>query len=312
MLFAAFAQAAVAALGLAAPAPAPADSDPLAGLSARHKAALVVVSTVPKAPRGAAGILVQRWNRSQPRPKNVLVFVDQEGGEVRAFSTLPPASAASTYRTKAAARRAGRATARALRRKGVHGDFAPVLDLKGGPLGSRHFSRPALGLAFARGLADGRVIACVKHFPGLGSAPVSTDLEPHVKAHLVRKELAAFRAAIDAGVPCVMTSHAFYKELGRRRAVANPRTYKRLRAMGFEGVAITDSLSIVQTGDWTRRWAVQAIRAGADLVLFTSSKDAREAVAALVPLARKGLLDEHVLRVLELRTLAGLGPPRRW
>ncbi len=109
-----------------------------------------------------------------------------------------------------------------------------------------------------------------------------------------------------------MTSHAFYKELGPRRAVANPKTYQRLRAMGFEGVAITDSLSVVQTGDWTRRWAVQSIRAGADLVLFTSSRDAREAVAALVPLAEKGLLDEHVLRVLELREQAGLEPPRRW
>ena len=109
-----------------------------------------------------------------------------------------------------------------------------------------------------------------------------------------------------------MTSHAFYKELGRRRALASPKTYKRLRAMGFKGVAITDSLSVVQTGDWTRALGVQAIRAGADLVLFTSSADAREAVTALVPLAKKGLLDEHVRCVVKLRAQAGLTPPRRW
>jgi beta-glucosidase-like glycosyl hydrolase len=133
-----------------------------------------------------------------------------------------------------------------------------------------------------------------------------------VNGHLVPEELRTFRAAINAGIPCVMTSHAFYKPLGPRRALATPKTYKRLRAMGFEGVAITDSLSIVQTGDWTIRWTREAIRAGADMVLFTHSADAREAVTALVPLAEKGLLDEHVLRVLKLRDRAGLPPPRRW
>ncbi len=311
MLFAAFAQAAVAALGLAAPAPATAEKDPLAGLSARHKAALVVASGLPKPPRGAGGVLVQRWNIDDPRPKT-LVFVDQEGGDVRAFRSLPPARNASSYRTKAAARAAGKATALALRREGVHVDLAPVLDLKSGPLGSRHFDRPALGLAFARGLAYGKLAGCAKHFPGLGSTSISTDLAPHVNGHLIPEELKAFRDAIDAGIPCVMTSHAFYKALGPHRALASPKTYKRLRAMGFEGVAITDSLSIVQTGDWSRRWALQAIRAGADIVLFTHSADAREAVTALVPLAEKGLLDEHVLRVLELRDRAGLPPPRRW
>ncbi len=228
------------------------------------------------------------------------------------FASLPPARAAASYRTKAAARKAGKATAQALRREGVSVDLAPVLDLKSGPLGSRHFDRPELGLAFARGLADGGLAGCAKHFPGLGSTAISTDLDPHVNGHLIPKELAAFRSAIDAGIPCVMTSHAFYKQLGPKRALANPKTYKRLRAMGFEGVAITDSLSIVQTGSWTLRWTLEAIRAGADLVLFTSSRDARDAVTALVPLAKKGLLDEHVLRVLRLRAQAGLPPPRRW
>jgi beta-N-acetylhexosaminidase len=308
VLLAAFAQAVLAAVSLGGPATEP---DPLAGLSARHKAALVVVSGLP-APRGAAGVLLQGWSRGLPRPKGALVFVDQEGGEVRAFPTLPPASPAAAYRTRREARRAGRAAAKALRRAGVHVDLAPVLDLAGGPLGSRHFDRPALGLAFARGLADGKLAACAKHFPGLGSAAISTDLSPHVESRLVPKELAGFRAAVEAGIPCVMTSHAFYGKLGPGRALANPKTYRMLRRMGFEGVAVTDSLSVVRTGGWSRRWAVQAIRAGADLVLFTSDEHARRAVKALVPLARKGLLDEHVLRVLALRESAGLPPPRRW
>ena len=49
----------------------------------------MVVSGLP-APRGVAGILVQPWSLREPRPRNALVFVDQEGGEVR---TLPAPAA---------------------------------------------------------------------------------------------------------------------------------------------------------------------------------------------------------------------------
>ena len=50
-------------------------------------------------------------------------------------------------------------------------------------------------------------------------------------------------------------------------------------------------------------WARLAIRAGADLVLTTSSRDAARIVDALVPLARAGELDAAVNRVLRYRRL---------
>jgi hypothetical protein len=43
------------------------------------------------------------------------------------------------------------------------------------------------------------------------------------------------------------------------------------------------------------------VLAGADLVLFSSAAPARRAVDALVPLARHGVLDDHVYRVLRFR-----------
>jgi beta-N-acetylhexosaminidase len=266
-------------------------------LSPQQQAALVVVSGLP-APRGVGGVLVRPADRNRPRPAGALVFVDQEGGEVRAFRDAPPYGPASSYASAAAAFAAGRATAGALRARGVDVDLAPVLDLRG-PLGSRHFRRPEYGVAFARGL--GRA-ACVKHFPGLGSASISTDDRPHVDAHVRARELAAFRSAIRAGVPCVMTSNAFY-DGARFRASISPDTYRRLRGLGFRGVAITDSLSIVRAAP-VERWARQAIRAGADLLLFTSPAHARRAIAALLPLARAGELEAAVTRVLSLRSRA--------
>ena len=270
-----------------------------AALTPQQQAALVVVSGLP-APPGVGGVLVRQWNTAAPRPKGALVFVDQEGGEVRAFRDAPPSGPASSYRSAAEAAAAGRATRRALRRSGVHVDLAPVLDLRG-PLGSRHFRRPELGLAFARGLGDA---ACVKHFPGLGTAAVSTDERPHVDARVRELDLAPFRAAIRSGVRCVMTSNAFY-DGARYRASISPETYARLRRLGFDGVAITDSLSIVRTAP-VERWSRQAIRAGADLLLFTSPAHARRAIAALTPLARAGELEPAVGRVLRFRRAYGL------
>jgi beta-N-acetylhexosaminidase len=224
-----------------------------------------------------------------------IVFADQEGGLVKAFPDAAPARAARDVRSRAEALASGRATAAALRRHHVDVDFAPVLDAPDGPLGSRQFRDPDFGVAFARGLGKR---ACVKHFPGLGTAAVSTDDRPHVDAHLRPRDLAPFRAAIRAGVGCVMVGHAFYGT--RFRASLEPGTYRLLRSLGFRGVAITDSLSLVREPP-VERWARQAVRAGADMVLFTSPAHARRAIRALVPLARRGELDEHVRRVLAFR-----------
>ena len=254
----------------------------VAALGPREKAALLVVTTQqPRVFTGAAGI----------------TFADQEGGQVKAFSDLPPRLAPGRVRNVQEALASGRATATALRRRGVQVDFAPVLDTADGPLGTRQFARPELGVAFARGL--GRA-ACVKHFPGLGSAAYSTDMRPHVDARVRARDLAPFRAAIRAGVPCVMVGHAFYPSLGRFRASLEPKTYRLLRSLGFGGVAITDSLSIIRAAP-VERWSRQAVRAGADLLLVTSPAHAARAIRALEPLARRGELDIHVQRVLRYR-----------
>lgn len=289
---------------LVAPPAAPPVPPEVARLTAREKAALVVVSGLP-APRGVAGVLVQSWSRSLPRPSKTLVFVDQEGGEASAFPQLPPMRTASSFTGKREAFASGRTTGRALRAAGAHIDLAPVLDLRDGPLGWRHFRRPAFAVAFARGLATGGAGACVKHFPGLGSATVSTDEAPHVRAVLRRTELRAFQQAARAGVPCVMVGHAKYREFGRLRASFNWRAYRLLRRGGFEGIAITDSLSVFGS-EWAVPAARLAVRAGADLILFTSGPDAGRAIGALVPLARRGLLDERVDRVLQLLHSYGL------
>jgi beta-N-acetylhexosaminidase len=277
----------------------------LPSLTPRQKAALVVVSGLP-APNGVAGVIVQDWSRREPRPRRALVFVDQEGGSASTFDELPPGTPASSFQSPEEALAAGRATGKALGRAGVDVGLAPVLDLTGGPLGSRHFAEPAEAVAFARGLEAGGTAACPKHFPGLGSARVSTDESPHVRARVLPAEVRAFRMAVAAGADCVMVGHAFYRRFGLEwRASFNPAAYRFLRRLGFDGVAITDSVSVFGS-DWAVRAAKHAIRAGADLVLLTNGPDAARVIETLVPLARRGLLDEHVRRVLAFRRRLGL------
>jgi beta-N-acetylhexosaminidase len=96
-----------------------------------------------------------------------------------------------------------------------------------------------------------------------------------------------------------MTGHAFYRRLGRFRASLEPATYRLLRSLGFDGVAITDSLDIV--GKTPRYWPTRALRAGADMLLFTSPASARRAIEQLLPMARRGELDAAAQRVLRFR-----------
>jgi beta-N-acetylhexosaminidase len=268
-------------------------------LTPQQKAALVVVSGLP-APVGVGGVIVQRYDRDAPRPPGALVFTDQEGGDVRAFRDLPPAPPARRVLSKSAAYALGRATGSALRRNGVQVDLAPVLDLPDGPLGARQYRSPFYGVAFARGLAATGEASCAKHFPGLGTLAVSTDKRPYVRGRIRDADLAPYRAAIEADIPCVMVGHGVYPSLGGRRAVLEASTYKLLRgSLGFRGITITDSLSVVHGR--AAAWAVDAADAGADLLLFNDPAAARRAIRALLPLARDGALDAHVARVLRFK-----------
>jgi beta-N-acetylhexosaminidase len=277
----------------------------VAELSPRQKAALLVVSS-PPAPRGVGGVLLHSWEIDDPIPRRALVYVDQEGGPVRAYDVLPPERPAAAYRTATEAFAAGKATGRALRQAGVHVDLAPVLDSPDGPLGTRQFRRASIGIGFARGLEASGVAACAKHFPGLGSTAESTDSRRPVRGVVRAKEVAGFQAAVRAGVPCVMVSHAIYPRFGRRPASLEPEAYELLRDQGFRGVAITDELGVLGRAR-APEWARLAVLAGADLVLYSSASDAERAIRALLPLARRGALDGHVFRVLRFREEYGPG-----
>lgn len=257
-----------------------------------------------------------------------LIATDEEWGRVSSFrDLLGPTSSPrtlATTRSPGQVRAAARGLGDDLAALGIDWDFAPLADLDGGAsggvIGDRAFGATPdvagrYARAFARGLRRAGVLPTVKHFPGHGA--VGSDVDPHsrkVPSTASRRELRSrhlppFERLIADDVPVVMLNHVTYRALDRRRpASMSPRAYRLLRATGFDGVAITDSIGM---GAVHRRWdfpaaAEQAIRAGADAVLATDGTQARRMRRRLVAAVRAGRLprarlDEAVGRVLALR-----------
>ena len=244
----------------------------------------------------------------------VLLAIDEEGGDVtrlahRTGSPYPGNAALGAIDDLGLTRAVYSSIGSELVKTGLNLNLAPTVDVNiatdNPVIGTRSFGaqpfKVALHAAAAvAGLQEAGIAACAKHFPGLGTLAVSTDKRPYVRGHVRDADLAPYRAAIEADVPCVMIGHGVYPSLGPRRAVLEPATYKLLRgSLGFRGITITDSLSVVHGR--AAAWAPAAARAGADLLLFNDPRDASRAIAALLPLARSGALDTHVARILRLK-----------
>jgi beta-N-acetylhexosaminidase len=213
-----------------------------------------------------------------------LVMVDQEGGEIRAVGWAGPAAAQPSQGDPGAVRRGARAAARQLRRAGVNVNLAPVADVPAGAapvMGFRAFAGGPGGIAARtraaiEGMRVGGVAATAKHFPGLGRAQVNTDDASATVTGPLATDLVPFRAAIEAGAPLIMLSHALYPRLDAHRiASQSPRVVTGLlrRRLGYEGVVVTDSIEAQAVLDraGVARAAERSLRAGADLVLTTGS-----------------------------------------
>ena len=268
---------------------------------------------------------LQRAAREGDNPP-LLVAVDQEGLPVKRFPDGPPGvppPALANLGGVEAARLEGRATGTFLKTAGVNVDLAPVLDVPDSTTSfifNRAYSQdPALvaelGAGFIRGLLLENVAATAKHFPGLGRAPFNTDFSfATVEADRasIRADLEPFEVAIKAGVPIVMVASALYSALdGQVQAVRSARIVEReLRSrLGFTGAVMSDDLeaeAIVSTVTPADA-ALDASKAGVDLLLFARTGTPRDQAATRLQRAARGreLPRESLVasyqRILELK-----------
>ena len=280
----------------------------------------------------------------QALPSRPLVAIDHEGGRVMRvgapFTHFPAAAAIGRRGDPEIAYRVGLAMAAELRSAGIDLSFAPVLDVDSNPenpvIGDRAFgSEPQLvaemGCAQMRGLLDGGVVPCGKHFPGHGDTTKDSHHELPVvtrtRAALERTELVPFRAAIVAGIPMMMTSHVVYTALDPERpATLSPAIINGLLRgeLAFNGVVASDDLSMRAITDHhpLGAAAVAIVEAGADMLVLGNDLDqAGAAFAALEHAVANGSLDvdkvetaaKRIARLRELitplRTICALPNP---
>lgn len=265
---------------------------------------------------------------------SALLAVDQEGGPV--LRLRPPhwpdvasnADVARALDPRGAVLEQACAVAACLIPLGIHLDFAPVLDVSGfeceGVLDRRTYGPdPAhvaeLGTIFIETLQGLGVMATAKHFPGIGRV----EEDPHHGRPVVRvakrdlvRDLLPFRAAIEAGVAAVMTSHVVYPALDDQypATFSSVISHRLLREeLGFSGVLVTDDLEmggVTRYGDIGSA-AVKAFQAGHDLLLVCHREDrVRRVLDALEDARRTGdiperRIEEALERLAVLRTRIG-------
>jgi beta-N-acetylhexosaminidase len=268
---------------------------------------------------------VARAHASGGRTFPPVIGVDQEGGLVAhlgGIATTFPAfheagdAVAAGPQGRAVVRKAAAATAMELRMLGFTWVFAPVADVTIGSadptIGSRSASQDprtaAAAIAAAvPGYEGSGLVSTTKHFPGHGS--VTTDShEALPMLHesletLEKRDLVPFRAAVEAGAPAIMMGHLDARAIapGVPTSLA-PEAYDYLRdELGFEGVAITDSMgmgAVMRPG----KPAVDALNAGADLLLMPP--DTRNTHAVVTEAIENGVIPRERVEEAAARVVA--------
>jgi beta-N-acetylhexosaminidase len=253
-----------------------------------------------------------------------LIAIDEEGGVVaRLADDRFPSAETLKHEPAAATASAFAARAGLLESTGMTVNFGVVADVTADP-GSFIFER-ALGTDAATAAARvaaavsserGEVFSTLKHFPGHGAAGGDSHSSvPSTAMPLTqwRADVAPpFAAGIDAGAELVMFGHLAYTAVDPVPASLSAEWHRILRSeLGFEGVAVTDDLLMLESSgvpayaDRTAN-AVAAIAAGNDMLLYNTTIDLPALVTALAGSVRAGAIaservDEAALRVLTLR-----------
>ena len=257
------------------------------------------------------------------------VLAVQDGGEFNELASLPPALAGADLASTDEAAAQAIDTAHTMRDLNITGLLDNVIDVgfeSGSALGARVYSDDpeevsAYAEAVVRAYREERLFGAVKHFPGLGSADQSTQLGPASVGlgleQLRQRDLRPFIAAIKAGAPAVLLSHALYpvSDFTRPGSLTPAIVTDLLRGeLGFQGVAITDDLAdpAITSSFSVPDAAVGALKAGADLVFISGPLgDQQAAYSAVLAAARSGdiprrRLNEALLRALEAKEDYGL------
>lgn len=251
----------------------------------------------------------------------LLIAVDQEGGDINRINFLTENTAQHDIQNTQHAEQVARTRAKELYRLGITMNFSPVLDYvsdSSSYLYNRTFKKDPettamLGNAMVRGYLEGGIVPVIKHFPGYGNA----QIDPHkgeVTVNLKKDEIGAYTRSFGEvlrqhSTTPLMVAHIIIPILDSKPATRSSTFLSGILRDGikFQGVIITDDIEMVSAGKAIGKTAVEAIVAGADIIIVTKTPEKQfEALKALKQAAQEGVLtedriNESVKRILTLK-----------
>jgi beta-N-acetylhexosaminidase len=260
--------------------------------------------------RALTGALREAVGRAAP------VLVDQEGGRVQRLKpphwrANPPPGRCGEVANRDPSRPApvvrlnARLIGAELAAVGIDTVCAPSLDLRlpgaHQVIGDRAFSADpavvaALGRAACEGFFAAGITPVIKHMPGHGRSEVDSHLNlPVVDAPLAELEASDFRPFRElADMPLGMTGHLLIRAVDAERpATISSRVISEVIRghIGFEGVLISDDLSMEALAGSVQARAAAAIGAGCDIALHCNGKLVEmEAIAEALPALAPGVV----------------------
>lgn len=215
------------------------------------------------------------------------ITIDQEGGRVQrlraplAREWMPPLDhvAQAGDQTERAMYLRYRLIAHELHGLGIDSNCVPMVDvaredthafLRNRCYGSDTAQVARIGRAVAQAHLDGGVLPVMKHMPGHGLSTLDShhdlphvDLPPEV---LDTEDFAPFRALND--LPMGMTAHLVYDRIDPQPATISPGMIDLIRdRIGFDGLIMTDDISMKALRGTPAEIATKALTAGCDVVL---------------------------------------------
>ncbi|BCL82442.1 glycoside hydrolase family 3 [Ktedonobacteria bacterium brp13] len=269
----------------------------------------------------------------------LLISADEEGWNVHRLTNIyPPRLSASDIGASgntAVATKEGQRVAHDLLSLGFNTNFAPDVDVSSvnDYIGydARSFGSTAQNVIkyvgpYTKAMQSNGVIATMKHFPGLGSAPRATDPHavfvtiPHTRQQVYTIDLAPFNYFIHASAKdeqpgIIMATDELVPSIDPTYIAELSYTFitKILRQqMGYDGVVITDDLTMggVQVNGQhltLAQAAVLALQAGNDMLLGPSDVPSMQTMINAIKVAlnngtlSKTRLDEAARRILTLK-----------
>lgn len=263
-------------------------------------------------------------------PHLVLRAVDAEWGlgmRISDAPSFPKNSILGKYGSEVLCFEMGKCIAKEMRELHLHISFGPVLDVNSNPnnpiINVRSFGEDpdlvgCMGAAMVRGLQEGGIVACAKHFPGHGDV----DVDSHLAMPVIRKtvedlhkvELKPFQEAIKANVGMIMTAHLSFE--GEVCPMSKRFITQLLREeLGFNGIVISDALNMKGIANQfsPEEIALSYLQSGHDILLYGDhvapnivdilQNQVPRAFKAIVEEVKGGHLsiDDKVLRILKMK-----------